>query len=90
MSAERPLPSYQRSTAPPLGCKSDHVATRKRGTLVDRALRHKPLDPVLVSVELVELLHSVEDGLFGGFLHLARKEELVQDHVNLVEVEHEV
>ena len=29
------------------------------------------------------LLHSVEDGLFGGFLHLARKEELVQDHVNL-------
>ena len=32
----------------------------------------------------------MEDGLLGGLLHLARQEELVQDHVDLVEVEDEV
>ena len=42
------------------------------------------------SVGLVELLHAMEDGLFGGLLHLAREEELVEDHVHLVEVEDQV
>ena len=32
----------------------------------------------------------MQDRLLGGFLHLAREEELVEDHVDLVEVEDEV
>ena len=32
----------------------------------------------------------MQDRLLGGFLHLAREEELIKDHVDLVEVEDEV
>ena len=32
----------------------------------------------------------MQDRLLGGFLHLAREEELIEDHVDLVEVEDEV
>ena len=39
---------------------------------------------------LVELLDPMQDGLLGGLLDLAREEELVEDHVDLVEVEDEV
>ena len=42
------------------------------------------------SVELVELLHAVQDRLLRRLLHLAREEELVQDHVDLVKVEDKV
>eukprot|EP00310_Coccolithus_braarudii_P023054 CAMPEP_0183353680 /NCGR_PEP_ID=MMETSP0164_2-20130417/34525_1 /TAXON_ID=221442 /ORGANISM="Coccolithus pelagicus ssp braarudi, Strain PLY182g" /LENGTH=183 /DNA_ID=CAMNT_0025526403 /DNA_START=445 /DNA_END=993 /DNA_ORIENTATION=- len=42
------------------------------------------------SLDLVEFLHSVEDGLLGCLLHLASEEELVEDHVHLVEVEDQV
>ena len=34
-------------------------------------------------LKLVELLDSVQDGLLGRLLHLAREKELVEDHVDL-------
>ena len=34
-------------------------------------------------VQLVELLHAMEDGLLRRLLYLASEEELVEDHVNL-------
>eukprot|EP00962_Isochrysis_galbana_P031412 scaffold10239_cov122-Isochrysis_galbana.AAC.8 len=34
-------------------------------------------------LELVEVLHAVQDCLLGRLLHLARQEELVKDHVHL-------
>ena len=43
-----------------------------------------------VTKKLVELLHPVQDRLLARLLHLAREEELVEDHVHLVEVEDEV
>ena len=55
--------------------------TSARARLRERAL---PL------VELVELLDAVQDRLLRRLLHLAREEELVEDHVDLVEVEDEV
>ena len=47
-------------------------------------------DGARLLIELVELLHAVEDRLLRRLLHLAREEELVEDHVDLVEVEDEV
>ena len=55
--------------------------TSARARLRERAL---PL------VELVELLDAVQNRLLRRLLHLAREEELVEDHVDLVEVEDEV
>jgi len=48
------------------------------------------LEGGLCLLELVKLLHTVQDRLLRGLLHLACQKEFIENHVHLVEVEYQV
>eukprot|EP00307_Rebecca_sp_RCC1486_P009812 CAMPEP_0119409604 /NCGR_PEP_ID=MMETSP1335-20130426/2856_1 /TAXON_ID=259385 /ORGANISM="Chrysoculter rhomboideus, Strain RCC1486" /LENGTH=202 /DNA_ID=CAMNT_0007434005 /DNA_START=307 /DNA_END=913 /DNA_ORIENTATION=+ len=62
--------------------------TSSQGELSSRS--KAPLHLPGRSFQLVELLDAPEDGRFGRLLYLTREEELIEDHVHFVKVEHQV
>jgi len=66
-------------------------AARRSGSRLSRAsMGVWSVEAAYELVELVELLNAMEDRLLRCLLHLTGEEELVEDHIDLVEVEDEV